>query len=187
MTEVKKVTPPKKTAPKATPAKKNEDVVAEDVPVVKTPEVKKEKRQFENSDDVEIMNNTTGRYGYLGRSGFALEMNEYGDITDIPFGELKKMRSEQKRHIEDAFIVILDEDVVKELRYEKLYENILDQDGVEEILLDHERLDKMLSKMPVTMRETIGAIATRKFQNEELHDTRVKKVIEKHLNIKIDA
>lgn len=181
MTEEKKVVKAKVTPRKPVVKKEAEEEIA----VAKVETQKQVK--LEKNDDVAIMNNTTGRYGYKSRSGFALEMNEYGDTETIPFGELETMRSSQKRHIEDAFIVILDPIAVKQLRYEKLYENVLDYDGVGEILHDHERLNKMLSKMPATMRETVGAIATLKFRNGELFDNRVKKVIEDNLKIKIEG
>lgn len=146
-----------------------------------------EKRKLQNDDEIEVMNNTTGRYGYRGRSGFAVEMTEYGDVLEIPFGELKRMRAEQKRHIEDAFIVILDEDAVKELRYEKLYENVFDKDSVEELLQNPERLAEVLPKMPKTMRETVGSIAIRRIKNKQIFDMRIKDAVEKSLGIVIDG
>lgn len=187
MTEEKKTVPRKKTPKKETVEKveaKTSETATEETP---KKESKPKQRRLEKNDDITVMNNTTGRYGYTSRSGFAVEMNEYGDTETIPFGELETMRSSQKRHIEEAFIVILDEDAVKQLRYEKLYENVLDEDGVEEVLEDHVRLEKMINKMPKTMRETVGAIASRKFKNGELFDMRVKKVLEDNLKIKIDS
>ena len=101
MTEEKKVA--KKAPKKVTPKKEDhKESVAE--PIIKKEAVKPTKRTFDKYDDVEIMNNTTGRYGYNSKSGFALEMEEYGDTLTIPFGELKTMRSNQKRHI--AFIQV---------------------------------------------------------------------------------
>lgn len=165
---------------------KVEDTSEVEKEVVK-PTPKVEKKKLDNDDEVVIMNNTTGRYGYRGRSGFAMEMTEYGDTLDIPFGELKRMRAEQKRHLEDAFIIVLDEDAVKELRYEKLYENIFDRDSVEELLRNPEQLIEVLPKMPSAMKETVGSIAIKRIKNGEIFDMRVKKAVEDTLNVKIDA
>jgi hypothetical protein len=190
MTEEKKV-PVRKTPAKVQPKKeveKNDDVVEDKVSEAKQPvPAKPPKRKIDNDEDIVIMNNTTGRYKYISRTGYVTEMNDYGDTENIPYRELRTMSSGQKRHIEAAFIVILDEDAVKALGYERLYENVLDFEGVEEVLKDPERLDAMLKKMPTTMRETVGSIATRKFRDGELYDMRVKKVIEDNLKIKIDG
>lgn len=132
------------------------------------------------------MNNTTGRYGYAGKSGYSFELEEYGDTTDVPFGELQNMRSgSQKRHLEDAFIIVLDADAVEELNYTKLYENVLDEKGVEELLGDVKRLEKAIVKMPLVMRETVVSIAKRKWNDRTLFDIRVVEAIEKNLNVKI--
>lgn len=177
--EVKKVAPKKKVSP----AK-----VKEDAPKVEVKsEPKKVEKKLTNDTEIEVMNNTTGKWGYLGRSGFAVSMSEYGDVIEIPFGELKRMKAEQKRHLEAPFIVILDEDAVKELRYEKLYEGIVNDYGLEELLGDTEKLEKVLAKMPETMKETTLTIARRKFKSGELYDMRVKKVLEDNLKTKIDS
>lgn len=188
---VAKKAPEKKTIPKKTEPKNVEvEEVVESTPEILKPkvEVKPEKRVFNTDDKVEIMNNTTGKYKYTSkRSGFALEMEDYGDTEYITFGELRTMSSTQKRHISDAFIVILDEDVVKELGYEKLYKNVFNYEGVEELFNDPDKLNEVLPKMPITMRETLGAIAIRKFKNNELFDLRIKGVIEKNLKVTIDV
>lgn len=171
-------------------ASKQENVVKTtpvETSVAEKKPAKSVKRKLQNDDEIEVMNNTTGRYGYIGRSGFAMDMTEYGDILEIPFGELKRMRSEQKRHIEDAFIIILNGDAVKELRYEKLYENVFDKDSVEDLLQNPVKLAEVLPKMPSTMRETVGSIAIRRIKNNEIFDMRIKRAVEKSLGITIEA
>src|SRR5690606_23959673 len=87
MTNEKKTT----TTKKSVPAKKTEVKKVEAVEEVITPEEKPKTenkptvKKFDKHDDVLIMNNTTGRYGYISRSGFAMEMSEYGDTLTIPF------------------------------------------------------------------------------------------------------
>lgn len=190
MSEEKKTVVKKAPAKKVAPKKAEVEEVVESTPEIAKhkEEPKPEKRVFNTDDKVEVMNNTTGKYKYTSkRSGFTLEMEDYGDAEDITFGELRTMSSTQKRHITDAFIVILDEGAVKELGYEKLYKNVFNYEGVEELFNDPDKLDEVLPKMPITMRETLGAIAVRKFKNNELFDLRIKGVIEKNLKITIDV
>ena len=184
MTEQKTTT--RKNARKSTAPKNTEVSKVETVEEVVEAKVEKAKVKISKEDKVPVMNNTTGRYGYSGRSGYSFELEEYGDDTDIPFGELQAMRSgSQKRHLEDAFIIILDEDAVEELNYTKLYENVLDEKGVEQLLTDAVRLEKVLPKMPLVMRETVVTIAKRKYEERTLFDIRVIEAIEKNLNVKI--
>lgn len=189
MTEKKKSTARELAAQKVK-EDKTEDIkpvkpTAKDTPKNETSK-KKPKVKLSNETEIEIMNNTTGIYGYIGRSGFAMDMTEYGDILEIPFGELKRMRAEQPRHLQDAFIVVLNEDAIKELRLEKLYEGIVNDTGLDELFNDHKKLGEVLPKMPAIMKETVAIIAKRGFKNDTLHDNRVKKVIEDNLKIKIE-
>ena len=142
--------------------------------------------QLSANDLVTVMNNTTGRYGYVGRSGYSFELEEYGDTAQVPFSELQSMRSSsQKRHLEDAFLVILDETAVAQLNYTKLYEHVLNEESVEELFSNPHRLEETLTKMPLVMRETVTSIAKQKFMNRTLFDIRVIETIEKCLNVKI--
>lgn len=166
-------------------AVENVDVV-EVVEKVEKVETKPVKRELTDSTKVSVMNNTTGRYGYIGKSGYSFELEEYGDIAEIPFSEIRSMvSSSQKRHITDAFIIILDEDVVKELNYTKLYQNILDQEGIENLLANPEKLKEALPNLPTLMRETVLTFARQKVKNNELWDNRVINAIKEIAKIDI--
>lgn len=139
--------------------------------------VEQKRRVLRDEDLVPVMNNTTGLYGYVGRDGYSFDLEEYGDIIEIPFKALKTMNVSAKRHIHDAFIVILDEDAVEQLHLGKLYTNILDEDGLEKVLQDPNRLSNVLSKMPETMKETLIIKAKEKMANGELNNLQIVKVI----------
>ncbi|WP_341323370.1 hypothetical protein NSQ62_07820 [Solibacillus sp. FSL H8-0523] len=176
-----------KTTGRKTAASKSVDIPTENQvnnSIEKT--IKQPKVPLTANNKITVMNNTTGRYGYIGRSGYSFELEEYGDTAQIPFGELQAMRSSsQKRHIEDAFIIILNEDAVAELNYTKLYESVLDKHSVEELFSNPQRLEETLPKMPVVMRETVISIAKQKYMNRTLFDIRIIEIIEKCLDVKI--
>lgn len=163
-----------------------EDVIEEvDVKTEAKPEKKREK--LKSDDEIEIMNNTSGSYGYIGRSGFSVAMSEYGDVVDIPFGELKRMKAEQSSHINEAYIIILNEQAVEELYLENLYKNIFDRDKVEYILKNPDQLAKALPRMPKSMKETVGSLAIQRLKSGEIFDMRIKKAVEDALGITIDV
>lgn len=172
---------PKTTIEKVVEAENIEPIV-DDVVEVKLVE----KQPLSDTDKVTVMNNCMGRYGYRGNSGYAFQLEEYGDTANIPFGELRAMSaSKHKTHITNAYIVILNEDAVEELNYTKLYENILDSNGVEKILSHPDKIKETLVKMPKNMRETVVSIAKKKLQNGELTDLRVVNAIKESVNVDI--
>lgn len=144
------------------------------------------KQSIKESDKIAVMNNTTGRYGYIGRSGYSFELEEYGDIAYVPFSELREMlASRQKVHVTSAFIVILDNDAIEELNLQKLYETILDDNGVEKLLAEPHKIKDILPNMPKIMRETVISIARRKLKSDQLNDLRVVKAIKDSVDIDI--
>jgi len=151
------------------------------------PEPKKEKKKLDKDDYVEIMNNTSGKYGYIGRSGFSVSMSEYGDVVEIPFGELRRMKAENPTHINNAYIIILDDDAVEQLYLGNLYHNIFTRDEVEVLLQNPDKLEIALKKMPNNMRETVGSIAIQRLKDGQIYDMRIKKVVEEGLGVTIDV
>lgn len=144
------------------------------------------KQSIKESDKIAVMNNTTGRYGYIGRSGYSFELEEYGDIAYVPFSELREMlASRQKVHVTSAFIVILDTDAIEELNLQKLYETILDDNGVENLLTQPHKVKDILPKMPKIMRETVISIARRKFKSRELTNLAIADAIKDSVKIDI--
>lgn len=189
-TTPKKVAPKKVASKKEAPKKAVEESVEEKTTVEKkeTKKVMTKQKRLDNDELIEVMNNTTGRYMYIATSGYTLELNEYGDTEFIPFSELRTMSASAKPHIQEAYIIILNEDAVNELGYSRLYEGILDADGVSHLLesRDYEKIESVLEKMPLNMKETVAVVAKRKFKTRELYDVRVRDVLEKALKIKIE-
>ena len=181
MTETTKTTTTRKprTATKAKVEVEQVETVQEVVEEVKKPVSRQvAKTTLDESDLVTVMNNTTGRYMYKSRDNrTTIELEEYGDTASITFGELKLMFSGQKKHITEAFIIILDEDAVEGINYTKQYQNILDPEQVEELLTKPEVIKEVLPKMPKTMQEVVIYTAKRKFKNDELSDIRIVNAI----------
>lgn len=162
----------------------------EEIEVVEEVIEQPKKRELKDDTKVLVMNNTMGVYGY--RNGNRrLNLAEYGSTGKLPFEEIEIMYSSPmtSRHIQDAFIIILDDDVVEELNLGHLYKNILDPKGVDELFKNPNRLQEVLPKMPKIMQETVVIQARRRFNSEDsfekLTDIRIAQVIKNELNIDI--
>lgn len=181
MTEQKTIRQPRGAKEKETTVETVQEVVQE---VVEAKTVK-EVRVIKDTDKIPVMNNTTGRYAYRSKSGYAFDLEEYGDIANIPFSELRAMLNGQKRHITDAFIIILDEDVVAELNYTKEYKHILTTEQITELLRNPDSMKEVLPLMPHSMKEVVITIAKQKYQDGSMMDLRVVNVIKEALQVNI--
>lgn len=155
--------------------------------VVEQPKIEVvEKRVLKDTDKITIMNNTTGRYMYKSKDNrTTIEMEEYGNTATLTFDELRIMFNSQRKHISEAFIIILDEDVIEEFNYTPQYKNILAPEEVVELLNKPEAIKEVLPKMPKTMREIVIYTAKRKFKNGELTDITIAKAIKEASKVDI--
>ena len=171
MTEIKKTTARKTTAK---PADSTEA------------EVKVEKRILKETDEVTVMNNTTGRYGYRSPNGFVFDLDKYGQTIDVPLKELRVMASGKSRtHLTSAWIIILDEDAVKALNLTNLYNHIYTEEQVFELLKKPEHLPDVFVKMPEAMQLTVLQTAKRLVNSGKLRDLRVVQIIKDLVDVDI--
>jgi hypothetical protein len=144
-------------------------------------------KKLKNNDEVTVVNNTVGKLIYISnKTGFQMVLDGYGAIDKIPFGELITMKSSQPKFINDAWLIILDEEAIKQLKLEKQYENIIKPDDLDSFYdLNDKKMGEMLDNMPNQMKETIAKITKQKIENRELNDLFKIKLIEEKLGIEL--
>jgi hypothetical protein len=154
---------------------------------VKQEEVKPTPKKLENDYSVTIMNNTSGQVFYRSkRTGVEWSLFEYGETSEIPLDELISLKNAHRRYLNDTWLIILDEDVVKHLGLQKLYENVLTPDELDRFYrLPADQVIEILSKMPKGMQETVVGQAMIRTENKTLSDLNVIRAIEDTLKVDI--
>jgi len=110
--------------------------------------------------------------------GEVFEFEKYGDIIDIPMGDLKALVSHNKSFFQQGVVFIQNEAAVKQLRLKKYYETILSDDVLSHILEQPSakviEIYKMASK---AQQENIVKMITEKKYNHQSVDANVLKEI----------
>jgi wobble nucleotide-excising tRNase len=110
--------------------------------------------------------------------GEVFEFEKYGDIIDIPMGDLKALVSHNKSFFQQGVVFIQNEAAVKQLRLKKYYETILSDDVLSNILEQPSakviEIYKMASK---AQQENIVKMITEKKYNHQSVDANVLKEI----------
>jgi len=167
---------------RATTVKKDAEVVTPQESTVEQATVTDEKKEevkmtepriIQDTDKIEIMNNTTGLYGYISRNGYSFDLEEYGDVVRIPMSELRIMFTSQKAHLKKAWIIILDEDVVEEFNLTRDYQYIFTEEEVNNLLQHPDKIRDLFPKMATAMQTIIMSTAKRKVKAGQLYDLRV--------------
>lgn len=148
------------------------------------------KRVIDSNTPVEVMNNTTGTLIFVNnRTQAKWTLRGYGAIDEMLVSDLKNMRSSSPSLILDGYLVILDDDVVEHMRLQKVYENILTEDQVNNFFKQNDvKMREILNKVPKGMKELLFDKAKEKIRNNDpdMDYNSKKRVFEEVFNTKLD-
>jgi hypothetical protein len=118
------------------------------------------KKEIDRFEPIPVMNVCNGKLVYSSKkTGATWVWGEYGDVEYVEFQELLTMRSGQKRFLDDPFLLILDEDVVHYLGLNKMYDNLVDLDSLDNIFkMNNKDFQEVIEKSP---KGIIHSIVTR--------------------------
>jgi hypothetical protein len=139
---------------------------------------------------IAVMNNTDGTLVHHSDRYGRWIFSKYGQVDEIPMAELTRLNNMNRRVLTLPYLIILDEEVVKQLRLDKEYENILMPEDVDNIFkLKVNELDEVMSNMTEGMKKTIASIAYKKWKSKDpknrLTDIAKVDAIEKHCKVEI--
>ena len=114
------------------------------------------------------------------------EWSEYGDVEYIELSELVTMKNSQKSFFTKNWILIDDIDILKFLGVEKYYENALNCDEIDRMLLQGpDVIKKKVSGMTSGMKNTVAFRARKLIEEGKLDSINTVKCLEKVLNIEL--
>lgn len=150
-------------------------------------EQKRKSRSIKNDELIDVMNYTTGRLVYINpRSQQEWTFEGFGASDQIPFSELRTMKSMYPKFLFEPWMIILDEDVVQMLGLSKLYENILKPSEIDMFYkMNEKQMEKFLLKAPNNMKTLLIDITKEKIKNKEFGDLFKIKHMENILDAKI--
>jgi hypothetical protein len=152
--------------------------------VIPTPEVKQPPKvvKVDRDQQVECRNVTIGQLTYRNQNGYQIDWDNYGDVQWMSVGELMNMKASQGRFLNEPWLVIEDEDVVKYLGLKPVYDKMIEIDDIETFLFSGlDNIEAVLKVAPRGTKELIRDKARAMIADETLYDIRVIKFLEKAL------
>lgn len=146
--------------------------------------VKEKSRKIEIDRDVmvSVRNVTSGKVIYVSKkTGAVYTWDSYGTEEFLEAGEVITMKSTYPRILTEPWLVIDDEDLIKYLSLDKVYNNMLPLDQLDEFFTwPAEKMENVIKKIPNGIKQLIGEKA------REIADSLngyQRKAIEDNLNI----
>lgn len=127
--------------------------------------------------EVACTNLTNGTLIYISKKqmGYQVVWNNPNDVEYIELGELVSMRNSQRAFFEKSWIGIDDPEIIKFLKVEQYYKNIVALDDARNFFdLSNEEIEEKLSKMSDGYKENLKNKAIDMIKNDEIDS--IKKV-----------
>ena len=163
-------------------------VVDEASTKTETTKARKSKPKLSLTDMVYVINNTRGPLIYKSARnlGYQVEWSQYGDEEPMELSEVISMRNSQRRFFEKNWILIRDEEVLKYLGVEKMYEAMLGIGSVDDIFgMTPDEIKEKLQKAPQGLKDTISLKSKALIEAKQLNDLTVINAIEDVLGYKL--
>jgi hypothetical protein len=151
---------------------------------------KKEPRKYAPNDRIECRSVTGGGLVLIGtKSQLQYEWEDYGDTAYVEFQDLQALQSRKSGFLTKPRFIIEDEELVEQWSsmLKPIYDKINNKDIEELFELTPDKFERVLSKMPDGIKESIKTKTAQKLATEELHDIRIVKIIDKILGTEFTA
>ncbi|HEY8542801.1 MAG TPA: hypothetical protein VIL29_10490 [Pseudothermotoga sp.] len=136
---------------------------------------------------IPVMNNTYGRFAHVSDRFGNYVFSEYGQIEEIPMAELHRINHRNRRVLTDPMLIILDEQAIKQLHLESVYEKVFtDPKDIDRLLSkDKETIRKTLERLTDGMKQVIAKVVYERFKNQEFEDLGKIRMIEEVCKVNI--
>ncbi|UGO51079.1 hypothetical protein PQE70_gp226 [Bacillus phage vB_BanS_Nate] len=145
-------------------------------------------KKFKDEDLIPVMNGLSGGLFYQSdRTHKVWEFKGFGQESAMEFSELINLRNKYPAYFMDGWLIVCDDDVVKELNLASMYENILTPKNVKEVFEKPiEEMEKFVDRLPQGMKITFVDIAKDLYNKEELDSVKVIRFIEDKFKFSLD-
>lgn len=119
---------------------------------------------------VYVRNLTGGKLVYIGRNGYYVEWQSFGEEQPIEMRELYNMRGSDRRFFTENWIEV-DLAVLRDLQMDSFYKDAISYDDIENI--KNGKVDKLIAQMKKTkpiIKNSIGVRIMRMIEDGELTD-----------------
>jgi hypothetical protein len=142
--------------------------------------ITKDTTGLKDEDKVRVMSGSSGTVIYRSDTSRRMwKFTKFGQMDNMPYGELVTIRNSFPRYFREGWIVVLDTKVQDEFKLTEMYKNILTPDNIDEVFTkDIEELTVLVKNLPDGMKNTFINKAQELYDTKKLDSMRVVELIE---------
>lgn len=140
-----------------------------------------------------VKNIARGRLIYKSKRqmGYMIVWENTNDLNYMELGEFINLKNSDRRFITEPWIRIMEDDEVEILKYANIYQyykEMIEVNDIEDLFkLDFDRFKRKFTKLPQGYKNSVAEYAARMIREGTLDSIRIKKFIEKEMDINLDV
>ncbi len=140
-----------------------------------------------------VKNIARGRLIYKSKRqmGYMIVWENTNDLNYMELGEFINLKNSDRRFITEPWIRIMEDDEVEILKYANVYQyykEMIEVNDIEDLFkLDFDRFKRKFTKLPQGYKNSVAEYAARMIREGTLDSIRIKKFIEKEMDISLDV
>lgn len=140
-----------------------------------------------------IKNIARGRLIYKSKRqmGYMIVWENTNDLNYMELGEFINLKNSDRRFITEPWIRIMEDDEVEILKYANVYQyykEMIEVNDIEDLFkLDFDRFKRKFTKLPQGYKNSVAEYAARMIREGTLDSIKIKKFIEKEMDISLDV
>lgn len=153
--------------------------------VVETPKAKVIKKQRDLNEMIDVKCIVHGGLNFVTSTGLEVVWDSYGDTYPLEYKELLYMMNKYKRFFQEPW-VIMEQDVIEDLKATHFYKNIIDYDEIDAIFTKTpNQVKDVLSKIPEGTKRLIADRASDAIRKGTLDSLKIIEILQKELQIEL--
>lgn len=143
-----------------------------------------ETKRYDDNDEILVRNGFRGTLHFLApKSRYLYTFNDFGDELYIEFGDLKMAKSgDYIKFFQNNWLLIEDEDALKQLRLDKFYTNALSYEDMLSIFdLPLDEIEEVMNSINDDQKGVIASLAIDQIESNQLNDIRIINKLEELL------
>jgi hypothetical protein len=151
---------------------------------------KPKQTKLDKEYQVLVMNGTYGQLQYISDvNGSTWKFTEYGQTDEMNFGEIQSMLNRQPTFIKDGWLVILDDQVIQELRLQEYYKHIYSEQELDDIFAEAniEKIREIIKGGNLGIKTMFAQYSMNRYKEGKLHDFRIIRLVQEELNLILDS
>lgn len=141
--------------------------------------------KFKETDEIPVMSGVSNRYEHVGRQGRRFIFSQFGQTDKMPYSEIMAINSSNRRVLTDAWLIVLNEELIQELGLIEEYKHLLSPKQIDQLFsssVSFEQFTNIFELVPEAIKVSILDKSKALYTNKQLGNAYIVNYLEDYFD-----